>query len=204
MADPLREELAPVKRQIGDFFQLDFENGEIHLHSVKGRAFILPTETWVTLRRQLVETFKEGAIPFMFQIGYAVGSSFMEEMKKLDPNPEVILTKLPEVAAASGWGRFTITGDMKLGRDVTFSVSRCPFCHRIESAEAPICDFLVGVLNGLSDNLFQRPHEAKETKCIPMKSEVCEVTITEVTEKTAEQRHWGSYVLFPWLFSPKR
>ena len=152
----------------------------------------------------MVETFKEGAIPFMFQIGYAVGSSFMEEMKKLDPNPEVILTKLPEVAAASGWGRFTITGDVKLGRDVTFSVSRCPFCHRIEHAETPICDFLVGVLNGLSDNLFQRPHEAKETKCIPMKSEVCEVTITEVTEKTAEQRHWGSYVLFPWLFNPKR
>ncbi len=204
MADSLREELAPVKRQLGDFFRLDFENGEIHLHSVKGRAFILPTETWLTLRRELVKTFKEGAIPFMFQIGYVVGSSFMEEMKKTDSNPEVILTKLPDVAAASGWGRFAIAGDVKLGRDVMFSVSRCPFCHRIEHTEVPVCDFLVGVFNGLSDNLFQRPHEAKETKCAAMKSEVCEVAITEVTEKSAQQSHWGSYVLFPWLFNSKR
>ncbi len=61
----------------------------------------------------------------------------------------------------------------------------------------------MGVLNGLTDNLFQRPHEAREMKCIAMKSDVCEVVIAEVTEKTAEQRHWGSYVLFPWLFNPK-
>ncbi len=195
--------LQEVNRGISDFYDLDFAKGEINLRQIDARALILPAAAWSTLRDELVRAFKGGAFPLMFQIGYPIGSTFMERFKKLDPHPEIAMKALPEIGASSGWGSFSILGDVKDGSEIILRVANCPFCSKMNETGLPVCDFLAGVFNGMVDTLYDKPHEARETRCESAQGEFCEVVARIVPEKSDEQKRWGTYVLFPWL-APSR
>src|SRR5437899_10421914 len=90
--------------KIEDFYDLSYESGEIHLRGVKGRAFMLPTKAWATLRTSLSRLFKENAIQFMSHAGYAVGISFVEQTQNLEGKPKKLLRILLSIAKTSGWG----------------------------------------------------------------------------------------------------
>jgi len=170
--------------KIEDFYDLSYESGEIHLRGVKGRAFILPTKAWATLRMLLSPKFKDEVIPFMSHMGYAVGISFVEQTTKLEGKPKKLLRILLSIARSSGWGNFSIEGDVEYGSELTVIARNCSFCHNESSTEEAVCHFLVGFVNGLVDYLFRKPHSATETRCGGMGGETCEIKIMELRPAT--------------------
>ena len=170
--------------KIEDFYDLSYESGEIHLRGVKGRAFMLPTKAWATLRASLSHLFKENAIQFMSHAGYAVGISFVEQTQKLEGKPKKLLRILLSIAKTSGWGHFSIEGDTDNGTQLTVIAKNCSFCHNETSTESPVCYFLVGFVNGLVDSLYGKPHTAAETRCGGMGGETCEIKIRELRPAT--------------------
>ena len=164
--------------KIEDFFNLSYESGEINLRGVKGRAFILPTTAWATLRESLIYEFKHNARPFLSQTGYAVAVSFVEQTKKFQGKPKKLLRILLSIAKTCGWGYFSIEGEADNGTQLTVIAKNCSFCHD-SLEESPVCYFLVGFVNGLVDCLYGKPHTAAETRCGGMGGEACEIKIRE-------------------------
>ena len=164
--------------KIEDFFNLSYESGEINLRGVKGRAFILPTKAWATLRGSLIYEFKQNARPFLSQTGYAVAVSFVEQTKKFEGKPKKLLRILLSIAKTCGWGNFSVEGEADNGTQLTVIAKNCSFCHD-SSEETPVCYFLVGFVNGLVDCLYGKPHTAAETRCGGMGGEPCEIKIRE-------------------------
>ena len=169
--------------KIEDFYDLSYESGEIHLRGVKGRAFMLPTKAWASLRTSLSRLFKENAVQFMSHAGYAVGISFVEQTKKFQGKPKALLRILLSIAKTCGWGYFSIEGEADNGTQLTVIAKNCSFCHD-SSEESPMCYFLVGFVNGLVDCLYGKPHTAAETRCGGMGGETCEIQIRELRPAT--------------------
>jgi predicted hydrocarbon binding protein len=170
--------------KIEDFYDLSFESGEIHLRGVKGRAFILPTKAWATVRKSLSYMLKDDAITIMSHMGYAVGMSFVEQTTKLEGKPKKLLTILLWIAKTSGWGNFSIEGDVDNCTEVSVIAKNCSFCHNEASTESPVCYFLLGFVNALVDYLYGKPHTATETRCAGMGGDICEIKIRELHPAT--------------------
>lgn len=166
--------------KIDDFYNMNYEKGEIHLRGVKGRAFVLPTQAWAALRVLLSKSFKDDAAPFMLQMGYAVGISFVMQVKKLEGKPGKLIRILLSIAKSSGWGHFSVEGDADNGTELTVFARNCPFCHNESSTQLPVCYFLVGFVNGLIDYLYGKRHKASETECRGMGQGACVVTVKEI------------------------
>jgi len=177
--------------KIEDFYDLSYESGEIHLRGVKGRAFILPTKAWATLRTSLSRLFKENAVQFMSHAGYAVGISYVEQTQKLEGKPKKLLRILLSIAKTSGWGHFSVEGDADNGTQLTVIAKNCSFCHNESSTESPVCHFLVGFVNGVVDYLYGKPHTAVETRCGGMGGEMCEIKIRELRPASGGDRAGG-------------
>src|SRR3989442_8473659 len=176
--------------KIEDFYDLSYESGEIHLRGVKGRAFMLPTTAWATLRGSLIYEFKQNARPFLSQTGYAVAVSFVEQTKKFQGKPKALLRILLSIAKTCGWGYFSIEGEADNGTQLTVIAKNCSFCHD-SSEESPVCYFLVGFVNGLVDCLYGKPHTAAETRCNGMGEKACEIRIRELLPATGGETRVG-------------
>src|SRR5712691_6725971 len=166
--------------KIEDFYDLNYEKGEIRLRGVKGRAFVLSTQAWAAFRVALSNGFKEEASFFVFQMGYSVGMSYVEQIRKLQGEPKKRLKILLSIAKSYGWGPFSIDGDADNATELIVVAKNCPFCHGRPLSESPVCHFLTGFVNGLIDRLYDGQHKASETKCTRMGGTTCEITITEM------------------------
>ena len=128
-----------------------------------------------------------------------MGTSFGQDLKREDWTAKGIMEILPSVGRSIGWGRWGFSGDEERWKKFNAKVSECPNCVYEQPGTPPLCDLLVGVLNGLADEIFQSPHVVTEARCGYQKDGVCEFFIEETAEKSEEQKHWASFVMFPWL-----
>jgi predicted hydrocarbon binding protein len=190
-------------REANDFFDLEFGLGELKNRRSGRRMLALPLSSWVTLNSALRESFGEGAQTYMHQIGYSIGTSIAQESKEKDASPSDTLKALISSAMFAGWGKFTITGDTTEGVRFTVKVENCPSCFVEQPGSPPLCDMLVGMINGLADEVFQKPHLVTENRCGYKKDNLCEFSVLQTHDKSEEQKHWASYVIFPW-HRPKR
>ena len=165
--------------KLSDFYTLDYRTGAVFNQLTEERVQVIPAQTWKVLRNLLGKDFPEEGPHMMFEIGSALGLSFAEEMMKEISDPEVIGRRLADMAAASGWGIFSLVGDLRYGSKFTTSVANCVFCDREKPADSPQCDLLVGVIKGAADVIFGEPHKVSETRCQAMGDSVCLVEAEE-------------------------
>jgi predicted hydrocarbon binding protein len=185
-------------RKVGDFFDLEFELGELKNRHSGRRMLALPLSSWVTLNSALRQSFGDGATAYMHQIGYSIGISIAHESRERNTPPSESLKILVSSAMFAGWGKFTIMGDTAEGIRFSAKVENCPSCFDEQPGSPPLCDMLVGMLNGLVDEVFRKPHLVTEYRCGYKKDNVCEFSILQTHDKSEEQKHWASYVIFPW------
>ena len=165
-----------------DFYRLDYRTGAVFNQVTDERVQVIPSRTWRLLKKLLDHDFKEKGSSIMFEIGAALGLSFAEEMMRQITDPEVLARRLPDMAAALGWGVFSMVGDMRYGSRFTVSVANCIFCDQESPADSPQCDFLVGVIKGAADIVFGSSHRVNETRCEAMGDSVCLVQVEETPE----------------------
>jgi len=187
------------ERQVNTFYNLDYATGIMTNRASGKRVMVLATEAWVTLGSVLRKAFGEGAPTYMRQVGYSLGVSLGHNiigraLSPSDTNRAILL-----VARAAGWGKVTYSGDTEKWTRYTTRFEHCPSCAEDQTGTPPVCDLLAGVVNGIADEVFMKPHRVTETICGYKKDGVCEFLVEEIAEPTDEQKHWASYVLFPWL-----
>ena len=166
--------------KLSDFYTLDYRTGAVFNQLTEERVQVIPAQMWNVLRILLRKDFpKEEGPRMMFEIGSALGTSFAEEMMKQISDPEVIGRRLADMAAASGWGTFSLVGDLRYGSKFTASVANCVFCDKEKPADSLRCDALVGVIKGAADAIFGESHKVSERRCQAMGDSVCLVEAEE-------------------------
>ena len=146
------------------------------------RVQVIPAVVWKMLRKRLAEEFKEKAPAIDSEIGAILGASFAEQIMEFVSDPEILIKRMSEMAAAAGWGVFSILGDTRYGSKFTVTVANCAFCDKQGLSDWPQCDFLVGVIKGMTDTMFGTPHKVSEIECAAMGECVCQVEVEETIE----------------------
>ncbi len=167
---------------LGDFYRLDYKTGAVFNQLTEERVQVIPAVVWKVLRKRLAEEFKEKAPAIDSEIGAMLGSSFAEEIMEFISDPEILIRRMSEMAAAAGWGVFSILGDTRYGSEFTVTVANCAFCDKQGLSDSPQCDFLVGVIKGMTDAVFGTPHRVYEVDCAAMGECVCQVEVEETVE----------------------
>jgi len=172
--------------RLDEFYRLDYRTGAIFNQLTEERVQIIPSVLWKVLRRRLAEEFREKAPVIDSEIGAVLGSSFAEQIMEHISDPEVLLKRMSEVGAAAGWGVFTILGDTRYGSKLTVTVANCAFCDKQGLSDSPQCDFLVGVIKGITETVFGTPHRVSEVECSAMGECVCQVEVEETSEELCQ------------------
>jgi predicted hydrocarbon binding protein len=191
------------EKQVDTFYSLDYKSGIITNRVSGRRVMVLATEAWVSLGSVLRKAFGEGAPTYMRQVGYSLGVSLGHNIIGKTLSPSETNTAILLVARAGGWGKVTFSGDTERWTRYTARFENCPSCAEEQPGKPPVCDLLTGVVNGMEDEIFSKPHRVTETVCGYKKDGACEFLVEEIPEPTDEQKHWASYVLFPWLKSER-
>ena len=168
---------------LGEFYRLDYKTGAVFNQITEERVQAIPAVLWKVLSKRLAEEFREKAPVIDFEIGSILGSSFAEQIMAYISDPEMLLKCISENAAAAGWGVFSILGDTRYGSKFTVTVANCAFCDKQDLSNSPQCDFLVGVINGITDAVFGTPHTVLEVECTAMGECVCQVEVEETNEE---------------------
>jgi len=167
---------------LGEFYRLDYKTGAVFNQITEERVQVIPAVLWKVLSKRLAEEFREKAPAIDSEIGAMLGSSFAEEIMEFISDPEILIKRMSEMAAAAGWGVFSILGDTRYGSKFTVAVANCAFCDRQGLSDSPQCDFLVGVIKGMTDTVFGTPHRVSEVECAAMGECVCQVEVEETSE----------------------
>ena len=164
---------------LDDFYKLDFKTGAVFNEMTGERVQVLPAILWKELRARLEKGFRGKAQAINSEIGSILGSAFADQFMKRVSDPEVLVERMAEVAAAAGWGIFSTSGDTRYGSSFTVTVANCAFCDGEGLADSPQCDFLVGVVSGIAERVYGTPHRVLETGCTALGECVCRVEVEE-------------------------
>jgi predicted hydrocarbon binding protein len=72
------------------------------------------------------------------------------------------------------------SGDLNSGQ-ARIVVKECFFCLHARESEGPVCHVLVGLINGIADEVIGSAHRVVEGKCIAKGDAVCEVTLERLS-----------------------
>ena len=168
---------------LGEFYRFDYKTGAILAQVTEQRVQMVPAALWKALRKRLAQEFQSEAAAIDFEIGSMLGSSFAEQIMEYLSDPEMLLKRMSEIAAAAGWGVFSILGDTRYGSKFTVTVANCAFCDDQDLSDSPQCDFLVGVIKGICDTVFGTPHKVSEVECSAMGECLCQLEVAETSEE---------------------
>jgi predicted hydrocarbon binding protein len=177
---------APAKvraARLEEFYRLDYKTGAVLNQLTEERVQVIPVVLWKVLRQRLAEEFREKALAIDSEIGSILGSSFSEQIMEFISDPEMLLKRMSEIAAAAGWGVFSILGDTRYGTKFTVTVANCAFCDNQGLSDSPQCDFLIGVIKGITETVFGTPHRVSEVECAVMGECVCQIEVEETGEE---------------------
>ena len=169
--------------KLTDFYRLDYRIGAVFNEVTEGRVQLIPAGAWKVLRARLVHDFEERGPRAMFEIGLPLGSSFADELMQHISDPVVLMRRLTDMAAAAGWGIFSVVGDLQYGSQLTVTAANCVFCENQEMSTSPQCDFLVGTIKGMVDRIYGAPHKVWEERCAAMGESACQTIVEESTEE---------------------
>jgi len=184
------ELLTPLLK-VEDFFELDFSKRILKNKRDERRVFISGAKAFATIQEGLYAQFPTDAPVILRQMGVSYGEALAKKNQNSeDQNTSMeigIIADLQVLAAVAGWGKISISGDIAHDSEVNVIVSDCFFCSfpPSYSSKGPRCYFLVGVVQGVVDQLFPEEFIASESKCTSTKDKFCEIALRR-RENTAQ------------------
>jgi predicted hydrocarbon binding protein len=91
-------------------------------------------------------------------MGASYGKAIVKDARSIFKESVPIVDYIINLAETAGWGKFSISGDKNSGKDISVTVTDCIFCCEGSVNGDQSCDFLVGVIHGILDELYERPH----------------------------------------------
>jgi hypothetical protein len=145
--------------EIESIYTFDPERGEVRSKLFGWRILILSSDSWVSLVDGLYSKFADKAPLIILQMGFSYGSNLAMRLGVLDPETERTFTVdvmlLVEIMTKAGWGLVSFTADQSSGTEGSIVVKNCVFCKEKDSYP---CDFLRGVVLGLSTKMYDRQY----------------------------------------------
>ncbi|MBI4258579.1 MAG: hypothetical protein HY619_06455 [Thaumarchaeota archaeon] len=171
-------ELNVVERsaRVTDFFELDPDRGVLRNRFDKGRVFILSANAFRIIQEGLYEAYSTGGPAILHQMGRSYGRALARN--KIAGETEVkFVTDLQMLGSAAGWGRIELTGSITSDKDSKLVFRNCVFCAASPSSNKPECYFLVGMVQGVSDEVFPNRFKAFEENCMRKGDKNCEIIL---------------------------
>ncbi len=171
-------------REVKDFFELDFRRGVMRNKYDGARVFVIAAKAFRTIEEGLYRSFSTGAAVMLRQMGYSYGKALAGRQRSLESGSNIaIVADLQAVALAAGWGRVSLPGDPLSDNNLKIIVEDCVFCtHYRQDVGEPRCHFLVGLIQGVAEELFMNQFIASETRCVRIGGPFCEIELTRKTD----------------------
>jgi predicted hydrocarbon binding protein len=181
------------RRRPAELFSWDEQRGTIVFAPANRRVFIINAHAWGLIEDDLLAHFHKGASPLLLEMGTAYGRAIALDYRSVEGDPENVTSFFEHLGLASGWGRFSISGDLAKGSKITVKVSDCVFCEsrNLSAGSNDQCHFIVGVCKGIADVVFGFPHFASETKCRSRGDGLCEIVVGRATGSEGAARTSG-------------
>jgi predicted hydrocarbon binding protein len=155
----------------------DSERGALTRKTDGMRVVALGSHGWATIEKELESTFMTGGQVILQRVGYSYGRAMGREARRQEVPPEQTMETMQSLGRESGWGLLALnSGDLFSG-EARITIKECFFCLHAHDATAPVCHTLVGLVNGIADEIIGVSHRVTETKCIAKGDAVCEVLI---------------------------
>ena len=153
----------------------DFDEGVIRERQYKRRFFLFSARDWTAIRKGLFKLFGSGAGLILLDIARSVGCEFASEEKKAGMPLQKFLDGLATRTYYAGWGSTVMTENDD--GSIHIKIKDCAFCNDAEvNPNAGGC-FLLGVVQGMFDQLMESPHAVKEEKCKTRGDAICHIVI---------------------------
>lgn len=184
-------------RSIAQFFDFSQKDGVIKSGRGNARVFMLGSEMWSDIEKDVVRIFSTAGLVILDNIGHSYGLSFAKRVKSRSKSPTI--NALKNLATTSGWGNFSVSADAKGGSWIRVISKDCAFCHGAEGNNPKHeCTFLSGVVRGLAEEFYGKEYVVLRNKCFNSAGHSCEVVLQEASTETARGRRglkWTSSLL---------
>ena len=158
-------------------FDVDLEHGTVTRKADGIRVVALESRGWTFIEKELSSTFMTGASVILQRVGYSYGRAMGRTAKAREIAPEQVFDAMQTLGRESGWGTLTLSSGDLFGGEARVTVKDCFFCLHAREATEPVCHVLVGLVNGIADEVIGATHRASEEKCIAKGDAVCEILI---------------------------
>ncbi|QQG49313.1 MAG: hypothetical protein HY247_03105 [archaeon] len=171
----------------GSPIEIDSEAGVIQEKPLESRVMTISAQGWANVKVELDSTFMSGAAIIMQRMGYSYGRYIARIAKqkaqktKKEVNSKSVFQVILDAAKAHGWGQFSLnSGNFETGV-ASIVVKDCFFCLFDKKGTVPRCNYLVGVVGGVADELTGFSHRVGEGRCAAKDDGLCEVKVERVT-----------------------
>jgi len=170
----------PQEEPVGETYNVDLEHGIVTRKADGQRVVALESHGWTTIEKELESTFMTGGSVILQRVGYSYGRAMGRAAKAKQVTPEETFDTMQMMARQSGWGTLILSSGDLFGGEARVTVRDCFFCLHARESPEPVCHVLVGLINGIADEIIGVTHRASEEKCIAKGDAVCEVLIERV------------------------
>lgn len=127
------------------------------------KVFALETAGWLSIKKELEDTFPSEADLVMERMGYSYGSWIASRAAKLGGGSA--FDELARLAVSLGWGRLAVATGDPLGSSSSITLDDCAFCST-SVKDSQGCEFFAGILHGLLDTATDSEHGISEPACV--------------------------------------
>ena len=164
---------------ICEFYEIDGDQGSISgKFGSNRRVFTLSATGWNAVVEKIRVRFDSGAETLLLEMGQYYGTSLALEIMKYGIDYTKAINDLLQTASYSGWGKFSVKGDLPNGKDISVIVSDCVFCHEPNMRKSS-CNFLRGIIAGMAETLYGQPFKVSETRCMASGNDCCEFLLED-------------------------
>lgn len=143
-----------------------------------GRMIILSADAFRSLEEGLYKKFSTGASVIILEMGTSYGSmlfDILEKKAKSSPDADpVSFRSIMQTLFHGGVGKIVPTGDLALGKEISFVIQNCAFCG-IDTENN--CNLLRGILAGLMNSLYRRQHKTSLRCLFENGTHVCKIDL---------------------------
>ncbi len=167
----------PVEAPKPEIIEFDPERGVLFRKDNGSRVVALGSHGWATIEKELESTFMTGGQVILQRVGYSYGRAMGRAAKKAEVTPEETMDTMQALARESGWGLLSLNSGDLFGGEARITIKDCFFCLHAKEETESVCFTLVGLVNGIADEIIGVSHRVTETKCIAKGDTVCEILI---------------------------
>lgn len=153
----------------------DFDEGVLRERQYKHRFFLFSVRDWTAIRKGLFKHFGSGAGLILLNMARSVGCELASEEKKAGMPLQKFLDVLATRTYYAGWGSAVMTENDD--GSIHIKIKDCAFCDKAEVDPNATGCFVLGVVQGMIDQLIESPHVVREEKCQTRGDRLCHIVI---------------------------